>query len=185
MWVADVMNHASEKSLQWRPPLQVLTGQTIDISALLVFMFWDVVCVSRCDDTSHSGQIGSKKSSEIHGRFVGFAWNVGHRLTFKVLTDDTKRVVCCSRVRLAKDGENNLKLDTEAGEVPQRTFIKSKHDDEGDSVRLPTMDLSSDPFDDDQGEQEDEGPPASEPGEQKKDKCAQDYHSDKLYFNTR
>ena len=99
-------------------------------------MFWDVVCVSRHDDTLYSGQIGSKKSSEIRGRFVGFAWNVGHCLTFKDLTDDTKRVICRSRVRLAKDGENNLKLDTEAGEVPERTFIKSKRDEEGDSVLL-------------------------------------------------
>jgi hypothetical protein len=26
-WIADVMNHTAE-SLNWRPPLQVLTGQT-------------------------------------------------------------------------------------------------------------------------------------------------------------
>ena len=25
-WVADAMNHTSEKSLKWRPPLEVLTG---------------------------------------------------------------------------------------------------------------------------------------------------------------
>jgi hypothetical protein len=27
-WVIDVMNHTAEKSLGWRPPLQVLTGRT-------------------------------------------------------------------------------------------------------------------------------------------------------------
>ena len=32
-WVADVMNHTSEKSLNWKPPLQVLTGQIIDIAS--------------------------------------------------------------------------------------------------------------------------------------------------------
>jgi hypothetical protein len=38
-WIADVMNHTAEKSLQWRPPLEVLTGQTVDISILLCFLF--------------------------------------------------------------------------------------------------------------------------------------------------
>ena len=50
-WVCDVMNHTAEKSLKWRPPLQVLTGQTIDISIMLVFMFWDVAHVSRKGDS--------------------------------------------------------------------------------------------------------------------------------------
>ncbi len=117
-WVADVMNHTAEESLRNRPPLQVLTGQTIDISILLIFLFWDVVYVTRYDDTSYHGQIGSEKSSEVRGRFVGFAWDVGHALTFKVLTDNTQRIICRSRVRLSKSGENNLKLDTKAGEVP-------------------------------------------------------------------
>ena len=43
---ANVMNHTARKSLGWRPPLEVLTGQTIDISILLCFMFWDVVYCS-------------------------------------------------------------------------------------------------------------------------------------------
>ena len=51
-----------------------------------------------------------------------------------------------SRVRLAKDGENNLKLDTEAGAIPEQIFIKSKRDSEGDEVVLPTINLTSNPF---------------------------------------
>ena len=127
-WVADVMNHTAERSLNWRPPLQVLTGQTIDISILLCFLFWDVVYCARYEDKHYHGQVGSRKSSEIRGRFVGFAWNVGHALTFKILTDDTKKVICRSRIRLANENENNLKLDTEAGAVPQRIYIRSKRD---------------------------------------------------------
>jgi hypothetical protein len=45
-WVADVMNHTAEESLGDVPPLQVLLGHTIDISILLIFLFWDVVYVS-------------------------------------------------------------------------------------------------------------------------------------------
>ena len=71
-------------------------------------------------------KVGSEKSDEIRGRFVGFAWDVGHALTFKILTDDTKRVIKWSKVRLSKSGENNLKLDVEAGAVPERIYIRSK-----------------------------------------------------------
>ena len=58
-WIADVMNHTAEESLGWKPPLQTLTGQTIDISIMLYFLFWDVVYVSRYDDAQYRGQIGS------------------------------------------------------------------------------------------------------------------------------
>ena len=148
MWVGDVMNHTSERSLNWRPPLEVLTGQTIDISIILVFLFWDVVCVSRHHDKECRGQIGSKKSSEMRGHFVGFSHDVGHALTFKVLTCDANKIIHQSRLRLAKDGENNLKLDMEAGAAPERAFIKSKRDSEGDDVVLPTIDITRNPFND-------------------------------------
>ena len=89
-WVADVMNHTAEKSLRWKPPLEILTGQTIDISICLCFLFWDVVYCSRYPEHDYHEQVGSEKSDKIRGRFVGFAWDVGHALTFKVLTDDTR-----------------------------------------------------------------------------------------------
>lgn len=145
-WVADVMNHTSEVSLKGRPPLEVLTGQTVDISILLCFLFWDVVYVSRYNDSQYKGQVGSTKSSEIRGRFVGFSHHVGHALTFKILTDDTQKVIHRSRVRLCTKGENNLKLDIESGEVPERIFIKSNHDSKEDDVILPTIDLTNNPF---------------------------------------
>lgn len=155
-WVADVMNHTSEKSLKWRTPMEVLTGQTTDISILLCFMFYDVVYVSRYEDADYRNQVGSKKSNEIRGHFVGFAWDVGHALTFEVLTDDTRKIIKRSRLRLGTDGENNLKLDIESGEVPSRIYIQSKRDDDENLV-LPTIDVSTNPFtveflDDDQGE---------------------------------
>jgi len=162
-WVADVMNMTSEESLGDRPPLTVLTGQTIDISIMLCFLFWDIVYVARYKDRTYGSQIGSAKSSEIRGRFVGFAWSVGHGLTFKVLTDDSKKVISRSVLRLAKVGENNLKLDTEAGAVPQRVYIRSKRDKEGDDVILPTIDVSKNPIG--IGDAAPEGSDAPEKGE--------------------
>jgi len=102
------MNHTAKKSLSNRPPLQVLEGATIEISILLYFLFWDIVYVSRMDDKEYHGQIRRKKSSLVRGCMVGFAWNVGHGLTYKVLTDDTQKVICRSRLRLASDSENKV-----------------------------------------------------------------------------
>ena len=145
-WIADVMNHTAEKSLGWRIPMQIISGETVDISILLLFLFWDVVYVKRYKDSNYSGMIGDKKSSEIRGRFVGFSWDVGHALTFKILTDDTNKIISRSQLRLGKDGENNLRLEVEAGAVPERVYIHSKRDSEGDDVILPTIDASKSPF---------------------------------------
>ena len=109
------MNRTAEESLGWQPPLEVLTGQTIDISIILCFMFWDVVYVSKYE----TKEVGDK-DSEIRGHFVGFAWNVGHAMTFKILTDDTQEIIARSRVRLALVGENNLRQDICTGAVPER-----------------------------------------------------------------
>ena len=146
MWVADVMNHTAERSLGWRPPLEVLTGQTVDISILLCFMFWDVVYFTRYENDKYQGQIGSESSSEVRGRFVGFSWSVGHALTFKVLSDESKRVLSRSRIRLASTGENNLKLDIKSGALPSYVYVKSKRDHEDPNVVLPTIDISDDPI---------------------------------------
>ena len=99
--------------------------------------------MERYEDSIYHGQPGSIKSSEIRGRFVGFAWSVGHALTFKVLTDDTQRIIHRSRLRLAKEMENNLKLDVEAGAVPERFYIHSKLEGKD---QLPTIDIKVSPF---------------------------------------
>jgi hypothetical protein len=145
-WVIDVMNHTAEKSLGWRPPLQVLTGRTVDISILLVFMFWDVVKCSRYEDHDYKGQVGSKKQSEITGCFVGFSHDIGHKLTFLVLTDDTRSVIARSRVTLIKTEENNLKLDDDFGKLRNRVYVWSSHDGKEDSIKLPTIDTSFCPY---------------------------------------
>ncbi len=58
---------------------------------------------------------------------MGFAWDVGHALTFLVLTDDTRKVIKRSVLRLAECPENeirldqnNLRLDKAAGQTIKR-----------------------------------------------------------------
>jgi len=71
--------------------------------------------------------IPSQKGQEMRGRFVGFAWDVGHKLTFLVLTDDTRKVIKRSVLRIAdcleneiRLDENNLRLDKAAGKELRR-----------------------------------------------------------------
>ena len=122
-YARSVMNLTAEKILGWRAPQEVATGETPDLCILLYFMFWDIVYCAR-----HANkQPGSQKGQEIRGRFVGFAWDVGHKLTFLVLTDDTRKVIKRSVLRLAdcpenemRLDENNLRLDKAAGKELRR-----------------------------------------------------------------
>jgi len=52
--------------------MEVATGITQDISMLLCFMFWDIVCCAKYANK----QPGSQKGQEIRGRFVEFAFDV-------------------------------------------------------------------------------------------------------------
>ncbi len=144
------MNHTAEKSLGWRIPLQVLLGSTVDISILLCYLFYDVVYWIRpkgaqVDGKKYNRTIGSEQSNEVRGRFVGFSWDVGNAMTFKVLADKPRKLYDISRLRLGKDGENNLKLDAATGDKMDRIYILSKRAQEKD-LQLPTIDVAKTPF---------------------------------------
>ena len=52
------------------------------------------------------------ESPEKSGRWMGEAHNVGNALTYKILTDDTNKVIYCSAIRPrdAKDPNNCLDI---------------------------------------------------------------------------
>jgi hypothetical protein len=56
-------------------PIRMSTGSTNDISPLLCFHFWEPDSREKC------------------GHFVGISESVGHAMTFKILTDDTLKVI--------------------------------------------------------------------------------------------
>jgi len=119
----NVMNLTAEKTLGWCTPQEVATGETPGICILSCFMFWGTVHCAR-----HANkQPGSQKGQEVQGRFVGFAWDTCHALTFPVLTDDTQKVVEHPVLQLAncpenemRLDENNLRLDKAAGQKLRR-----------------------------------------------------------------
>ena len=103
------------ESLDWQTPMEVLTGSTPDISPLLQFHFYEPVYYM-VEDHGFPSESGEKM-----GRFVGIAETVGDAMTFKILTDDTKKVIYRSTVRSAlKHDEKNRRLDPLGGEPTSR-----------------------------------------------------------------
>ena len=133
LYVCCVLNHTAIGSLNWRTPLEELTGTTPDISSILMYRFWEPVYFKKHDASFPSD------STEQSGRFVGIAEHVGHALTFKVLTDDTNKIIFRSRIRSAVGTkEANLRIDPTPGEV-----LQADREHDSDQPTLPTFDPSS------------------------------------------
>jgi hypothetical protein len=97
-------------------PICMSTGSTDDISPLLCFHFWEPVYY-KLDDSDFPSD-----SREKRGHFLSISESVGHAMTFKILTDDTLKVIHRSNVRLALNPHaKNLQLDPlEPGNVAMK-----------------------------------------------------------------
>jgi hypothetical protein len=117
-------------------PLQALTGQTQDISILLAFSFWEPVYYATADKLGYSSSVSFPSGmTEGKGRFVGFGKSMGDALTFKILTDDTCKVIyrsaVCSASATTASSPANLRLDVIEGE-PKAWPASHKHINSGD-----------------------------------------------------
>ena len=129
--------------------MEALTGSTPDVSVLLRFTFWEPVYF-RMDDSDFPSE-----SRELRGHFVGVSESVGHALTYKVLTDDTLRVLSRSALRSASHSQDrNLRLDPPDGErdpsskIPEIVKTKTPQMDRSDtsdedSTAKPSQDETS------------------------------------------
>ena len=144
MYVCYVLNVLSSATLGWIPPLQVLTGQTQDTSALFVCSFYEPVYYD-----PHYDGFPSANNEEL-GRWVGVATHVGDALTFKILTPSNK-VIYRSVIRSALDpSSRNKRLASLGGETLNNTpcdkvficsnFDTTKLDDPSVTRRMPTID---------------------------------------------
>ena len=124
MYVCFILNHTVCDAIGGKVPLQVATGSTPDISPLLRFGFYEPVYY-RIDDSDFPSD-----TTEKLGYCVGIAEHVGHAMTYKVLTADTKKVIYRSNVRTALDDDSrNLRADIlQPAEITR--IIKSKSDDD-------------------------------------------------------
>ncbi len=94
LYVCDVFNHSFNEGIN-DVPLYLLDGVTPDISAFLLFRFYERV-LYRVEDNSFPSE-----SREALGYFVGVSRNVGNAMTFRILTSDTRRIIARSGVRSA------------------------------------------------------------------------------------
>jgi hypothetical protein len=80
---------------------------------------------------------------EKRGYFVGIAEHIGHAMTFKVLSDDTRKIIYRSNIRSASDPKTrNLRLDP-LNDEKATPIILSRHDSpahgEDGSLAMPTI----------------------------------------------
>ena len=112
LYVLYVLNRTACEAIHDAVPLTKSTGQTTDTSILFQFQFWEPVYYATDKKLSYSSKPGFPSDpGEKSGRFVGFAETVGDVFTYKILTDDTHKVIYRSEVRSAKMGSNqNLRV---------------------------------------------------------------------------
>ena len=125
MYVCLLLNHLASAALGWQPPMQVLTGQTPDISQFLHFSFYEPVYYHSYSDTFPS------TSNKEQGWWVGVATHVGDALTYKVLTQKQKviyRSAICSAMDPAKRNQRLSPLggETASNYLGDKIFIRSK-----------------------------------------------------------
>jgi len=117
-YVNFILNRMSLKSLNWRTPFESLKGETPDISMIYRFKFWDEIYFKK---GNHDGKCFPSESDECLGRFVGFSEKVGHKMTYKVLSTSTNKVIYRSRIKLASI-QRNISLEPEMEVVKARTL---------------------------------------------------------------
>ena len=140
-YVIFIQNHTALKSLKWRTPLEVLTGQTPDISIIknCNLMFYDRVYFKRVA-TSEISMKFPCDSSEQAGYFVGFSESVGHSITFKILTEDTLKIIYRSRIRPA-GRDPNKRIDPPQDPPPEVVTTNFIDGADGEGTKnMPTFD---------------------------------------------
>ena len=95
-YICVVLNHLASPTLQGICPVQALEGTTPDISFLLHFSFYEPVYY-RIDSSEPDLNFPSS-SNEKKGYWVGFADNQGDSLTWRILTEDTQKIIIRSGV---------------------------------------------------------------------------------------
>ena len=95
-YICVVLNHLESPTLQGICPLQALQGTTPDVSFMLHFSFYEPVYY-RIDSSEPDLNFPSS-SNEKKGFWVGFADNQGDSLTWKILTEDTHKIIIRSGV---------------------------------------------------------------------------------------
>ena len=97
-----------------------LCKELLQISFLLHFSFYEPVYY-RIDSSEPDLNFPSS-SNEKKGYWVGFANNQGDSFTWRILTEDTQKIIICSGIRSALRTTTNQRLASPSGEGPHYLF---------------------------------------------------------------
>ena len=142
-YICVVLNHLASPTLQGICPVQALEGTTPDISFLLHFSFYEPVYY-RIDSSEPDLNFPSS-SNEKKGYWVGFADNQGDSLTWRILTEDTQKIIIRSGVRSALRTTTNQRLASPLGEGTTLPF-PIPYSQSQNSLPLDPLDASTPNF---------------------------------------
>ena len=143
-YICVVLNHLASPTLQGICPVQALEGTTPDISFLLHFSFYEPVYY-RIDSSEPDLNFPSS-SNEKKGYWVGFADNQGDSLTWRILTEDTHKIIIRSGVRSALRATTNQRLASPSGEGTTLPFPIPYPQQSQNSLPLDPLDASTPNF---------------------------------------
>ena len=143
-YICVVLNHLASPTLQGICPVQALQGTTPDISFMLHFSFYEPVYY-RIDSSEPDLNFPSS-SNEKKGYWVGFADNQGDSLTWRILTEDTHKIIICSGVRSALRTTTNQHLASPSGEGTTLPFPIPYPQQSTNSLPLDPLDASTPNF---------------------------------------
>ena len=112
-YICVVLNHLASPTLQGICPVQALQGTTPDVSFLLHFSFYEPVYY-RIDSSEPDLNFPSS-SNEKKGYWVGFANNQGDSFTWRILTEDSQKIIIRSGVQSALRTTTNQRLASPSG----------------------------------------------------------------------
>ena len=104
IYVCYLLNHIACTALDGKIPLLALTGNTPDISIILLYTFYQPVFYATYDQHFPS------ESEERAGYWVGFGEHCGDAMTHKILDHDTQKVIYRSAVRPKKSSTHTIGL---------------------------------------------------------------------------
>ena len=140
-YICVVLNHLASPTLQGIRPVPALEGTTPDVSFVLHFSFYEPVCY-RIDSSEPDLNFPSS-SNEKNGYWVGFADNQGDHLTWRILTEDTHKIIIRSGIRSALRTTTNQCLASPSGEGTTLPFPIPYPQQSTNSLPLDSLDEST------------------------------------------
>ena len=113
-YICVVLHHLASPTLQGICPAPALQGTTPDISFMLHSSFYEPVHY-RIDSSEPDFHFPSP-SNEKKGYWVGFANTPGDQFTWRILTEDTQKIIICSGIPNALRTTTNQHLASPSGE---------------------------------------------------------------------